>query len=119
MDTFDPTTSLITLTDKAQEHFAKVATDNEALGIRLRLGGGGCAGFQYEWDIVKDMGDIKLQEFSLPFTEWTFWLDSASQQYLAGSIIDKKAGITGEYIDISSPLASSACGCGESVSFTL
>jgi Fe-S cluster assembly iron-binding protein IscA len=46
-------------------------------------------------------------------------MDEVSKKYLMGSVVDKKVDIAGEIIDISSPLAASSCGCGESVSFSV
>jgi iron-sulfur cluster assembly protein len=110
---------VITITPAAQEHFAQIVKDNNALGVRLRLQGGGCAGFSYEWDLVTDITEIKLQEYTEQFEEWQFWLDDVSQVFLEGSVIDKKRTIAGNYIDIYSPKAESSCGCGESISFAL
>tara|TARA_B100000902_G_scaffold177235_1_gene170773 strand:- start:122 stop:481 length:360 start_codon:yes stop_codon:yes gene_type:complete len=119
METFDPTKELITITPGAQEHFKQVAADTEAHGIRLKLTGGGCAGFAYEWETVKSMNDVRLDEFTLSFDGWNFYLDNLSKPYLVGSTVDKKTSIAGSMIEISSPLASSTCGCGESVTFSI
>tara|TARA_B100000282_G_C31730807_1_gene490842 strand:- start:169 stop:534 length:366 start_codon:yes stop_codon:yes gene_type:complete len=117
--TFDPNKDLITITEGAKSHFKKTVQDANAIGVRLSLTGGGCAGFSYQWDLVNDISDIKLQEYNLKFEDWQFWLDTISKEYLVGSIVDLKTGVAGSYIDIESPLASSKCGCGESVTFTI
>ena len=44
MEMFDPNQNVITFTDKALSHFSEVVAENQAIGIRLRLEGGGCAG---------------------------------------------------------------------------
>lgn len=110
---------VITITPAAQEHFRKVTADRSALGVRLRLQGGGCAGFSYQWDLVEDITQVKLQEYTREYEGWQFWLDDTSQMFLEGSVIDKKSGIAGSFIDIQSPKAASSCGCGESISFTI
>jgi|TARA_B110000483_G_C18170270_1_gene533004 iron-sulfur cluster assembly accessory protein len=117
--TFNPVEDLITLTPSAQKHFKEVSGDSEALGIRLKLTGGGCAGYAYDWELVKDLGDVKLTEWSKQFEGFEFFLDDMSRPYLQGSIVDKISGIAGNMIDITSPLASSKCGCGESVTFEI
>lgn len=119
VENYVPNSSPISLTEAAQKHFSKVVKQAQALGVKLSLQGGGCAGFQYQWDLISDMSDIRLQDYFIEYDGWTFWLDNLSQQYLVGSTIDLKTGIAGEYVDIFSPLASSSCGCGESVTFTL
>jgi len=47
----------ITITPEAQEHFAGIVQEANALGVRLRLQGGGCAGFSYQWDLITDLTD--------------------------------------------------------------
>lgn len=120
VENFDPKESaVITLTPAAVEHFAKVVQAADAQGVRLSLKGGGCAGFQYQWDLISDMSEIQLQDYFVLQDGWTFWLDSKSTDFLTGSVVDLKTGIAGQYVDIFAPLASSSCGCGESVTFTL
>ncbi len=110
---------VITITPAAQEHFQRVTQNAGALGVRLRLQGGGCAGFSYQWDLVSDITEVKLQEYTRQYDGWQFWLDDTSQMFLEGSVIDKKDGIAGNFIEIQSPKAASSCGCGESISFSL
>jgi iron-sulfur cluster assembly accessory protein len=107
----------ITFTESAQEHFANAVKSENALGVRLSLAGGGCAGFSYKWELIQSPSQIDMTEYSKAFDGWVFWLDEVSAAYLQGSVVDKKSSIAGSFIDISSPLAASACGCGESISF--
>lgn len=108
---------LITFTPSAQLHFADVVKSENALGVRLTLTGGGCAGFSYHWELVKSPSEIDMTEYGHAYDGWMFWLDKTSELYLTGSVVDKKTGISGSMIDIWSPLAASSCGCGESISF--
>lgn len=117
--TFNPSQDFITLTESAQSHFLTQIEESGALGVKLRLTGGGCAGFMYDWQLVEDLSDINLTDYSKDFTGWTFWLDTMSKQYLAGSTIDLVTGVAGRHIEIKAPLADSSCGCGESVTFKI
>lgn len=120
LETFDPNSNdLISITDAAQHHFLTQTQDANALGVKLQLTGGGCAGFMYEWKLINDISDINLTDYTKEYSGWTFWLDSLSKQYLIGSKVDLVKGIAGQYIEIKAPLADSACGCGESVTFTI
>jgi iron-sulfur cluster assembly protein len=119
IETFDPKQNVINVTERAQTHFENTVRNASAIGVRLSLTGGGCAGFAYKWDLVKDMSEVRLQEFSIEYPEWTFWLDTQSQPYLVGSTIELQSGVAGQFVEIQAPLASSACGCGESVSFSI
>lgn len=119
METFDPATQTIIFTDSAKNHFKDVVSSAGAIGVRLGLTGGGCAGFSYNWELINDYSEVRLNEFTIKFDSWQFWLDGASKPYLVGSKIDKKVSIAGNQIEIDSPLAASSCGCGESVTFKL
>lgn len=116
---YNPKKDIINFTDSAQEHFKQVAASANALGVRLALTGGGCAGFSYKWELVKTPSEIDTSDYSKAYDGWTFWLDKTSEIYLIGSTVDKKVDIAGSVIDIQSPLASSSCGCGESISFSV
>ncbi len=117
-ETYNPTSKeVIIFTESALEHFKQVAGSANALGVRLSLTGGGCAGFSYKWDLVNTPSEIDPTDYSKAYAGWTFWLDKTSELYLIGSTIDKKVSIAGSVIEIQAPLASSSCGCGESISF--
>ena len=90
MEMFDPSQNIITFTDKAQNHFSEVVSENSAIGVRLRLEGGGCAGFAYKWDLISDIGEINLADYNQKFDTWQFWMDDISKRYLMGSVVDKK-----------------------------
>jgi iron-sulfur cluster insertion protein len=119
VESFNPVSDLVTVTQAAQQHFKLQTEGADALGIKLSLTGGGCAGFMYDWKLIENIGDINLTDWSKEYTGWTFYLDSMSKQYLAGSTIELVTGIAGQHIEIQAPLAESACGCGESVTFSL
>ena len=119
VESFNPVSDLVTLTEDAQTHFLHQTESANALGIKLSLTGGGCAGFMYDWKLIKELGDINLTDWSKEYNGWTFYLDSMSKQYLAGSTIELVTGIAGQHIEIKAPLADSACGCGESVTFSI
>lgn len=110
---------IITFTESAHEHFRQVTESVNALGVRLALTGGGCAGFSYKWDLVKTPSEIDSTDYTKSYDGWTFWLDLSSELYLIGSTINKKVDITGSVIEIRAPLASSSCGCGESINFSV
>jgi len=116
---YEPTKNLITFTESAQDHFKQVTESANALGVRLALTGGGCAGFSYKWEVIKTPSEIDSSDYSKAYSGWTFWLDKTSELYLIGSTVNKKVDITGSVIEVQAPLASSSCGCGESISFSV
>ena len=46
-------------------------------------------------------------------------IDGYSVMYLFGSVLDLKKDLFGTTLDIQTPAAQSACGCGESVNFDM
>ena len=45
---------MIQITEGANEHLSRIVREQDIKGIELGVKGGGCAGFTYEWDLVKD-----------------------------------------------------------------
>ena len=58
--TFDPNQELVILTEGAARHFLVQTEDANALGVKLSLTGGGCAGFMYDWKLVHDISEINF-----------------------------------------------------------
>ena len=111
--------AICTLTDSAKQQIDTLCNEHGCYAITLNVKGGGCAGFMYDWQLIKNIGDINLTDWSKEYNGWTFYLDTMSKQYLAGSTIKLVTGIAGQHIEIQAPLADSACGCGESVTFSI
>lgn len=118
-ETSTATREVVQFTPIAQEHFRSISESSGAMGVRLSLDGGGCAGFSYKWQLINTDADVDLSDYSKQYDGWTFWLDKTSEMYLIGSVVDKKVDIIGSVIEIKSPLAASSCGCGESIGFNL
>lgn len=113
--TYDPN-KLLTLTPEAMQHFSKVISDENAIAVKLSLTGGGCAGYEYKWELLKE--DLDDNDYIQPFGKNVFVLDNMAIPYLKGSTIDYKVmGIAGSEVVIESPQATSTCGCGVSVTF--
>jgi iron-sulfur cluster insertion protein len=95
----------------------KEFSDNEGIGhytIRLKLVGGGCAGFirdmEYDNNILdsdeaQEFGDIKVI------------IDPISFMYLEDVIIDYVDNLMGGGFKFSGDGAKGSCGCGSSISY--
>jgi iron-sulfur cluster assembly accessory protein len=105
----------ITLSDRAVRRIAKILSA-EPVGTSLRVSveGGGCSGFQYRYDLVRDTptnDDIVLARDGA-----TVLIDSMSLDYMGGSEIDFVDDLIGQSFQIKNPKAVAACGCGTSFS---
>lgn len=106
---------MITITDKAAAKVNEIAQaeDLNGQGLRLRVIGGGCAGFSYDLyfedkptdldELFEDKG-VKL------------YVDPLSYQYLENTEIDYVEGVHGSGFKFVNPNAKTSCGCGSSFS---
>ena len=109
---------IIDLTESAQAQIEKLCNDNNVYGVSLNVKGGGCAGFEYDWQLVKTADEVEdNDEVIMTGNNCAFVIGSHSVMFLIGSIIDYKQDIIGAMFDIRNPNAQSACGCGVSVNF--
>ena len=97
---------------------AKVNEIREAEGIesnmalRLRVVGGGCAGFSY--DLYFDEPAAVDRQFEVQGVKCL--VDEMSLMYLVGTEIDYVEGLQGAGFKFQNPNVKSTCGCGSSFS---
>ncbi len=101
---------MITITETAQEQMEKRCIKHSRNGIRLKLIGGGCAGFQYQWEMADLPEDTD-------YINGRLLVDDLTLSYLWGSIIDYKETPFEECFEIHNMQEQAACGCGVSVGF--
>jgi iron-sulfur cluster insertion protein len=80
------------------------------MGLRLRVVGGGCAGFSY--DLYFDNGTEMDVEFNIHGVQ--VFVDQMSLMYLDGTEIDYVEGLMGAGFKFNNPNVKSTCGCGSS-----
>ncbi len=104
---------MISITEFAATKVREIA-DAEGLagqGLRLRVIGGGCSGFQYDLyfeDAPTDM-DERFESRGI-----ALYVDPLSFQYLDGTEIDFVDGIQGSGFKFGNPNVTGTCGCGSS-----
>lgn len=101
------------MTDRAARRITRILA-KEAPGtvLRIAVSGGGCSGFQYEYNLVQEQptdDDLILQN-----GEATVLIDSMSQEFMAGAEIDFADDLIGQSFQIRNPNAVASCGCGTS-----
>ncbi len=82
------------------------------LGLRLRVVGGGCAGFSY--DLYFDESTEVDRKFDVNGVSVV--VDEMSLMYLAGTEVDYVEGLQGAGFKFQNPNVKSTCGCGSSFS---
>ena len=101
----------IKFTDKAIKQInSLLSKKDKGSFFRIAIKGGGCSGFQYEFNFDKSKAEDDLNFENI-------LIDKASADLLKGSEVDYVSELIGEQFKITNPQTKSSCGCG--VSFSL
>ena len=84
----------------------------QTMALRLRVVGGGCAGFSY--DLYFDEPAEVDRQFEVQGVKCV--VDEMSLMYLVGTEIDYVEGLQGAGFKFQNPNVKSTCGCGSSFS---
>lgn len=105
----------IALTSSAAARVAAIAARQGRTQPRLRLSvdGGGCAGFQYKFELgdAPQPDDIEVTTDGVGLL-----IDSISLPFVEGSVVDYIENLGGASFQVRNPNAASNCGCGTSFS---
>jgi iron-sulfur cluster assembly accessory protein len=104
----------VSVTARAAERIKDIlASEPGKKALRVSVAGGGCSGFQYEFELEdqKASDDLAVERDGA-----TVLIDSTSLAYLLGSEIDFVDDLIGAQFRISNPNATASCGCGTSFS---
>lgn len=104
---------MITVTENAVRQLRTLLESQEASegkGLRVSIAKGGCSGLQYEMSLdSQKSGDAIVARDGVEF-----FVDKESADYLQGSVLDYRDGLTGAGFHIENPNAARTCGCGTS-----
>ncbi|MDX2309102.1 MAG: iron-sulfur cluster assembly accessory protein [Hyphomicrobium sp.] len=108
------TFATVVVTPRALARIAEIIRD-EPPGTKLRVSveGGGCSGFQYKFDLTRD---VRGDDMRIGAENTEVLIDPVSLELLAGAEIDFVDDLIGASIRITNPNATSSCGCGTSFS---
>jgi iron-sulfur cluster assembly accessory protein len=104
----------MTLSDAAARRLRALAeTEGRPVMLRVAVEGGGCSGFQYQFDLVDraEDDDLKIERDGVAAL-----VDVVSLALLKGSEIDFVDELAGAEFRVKNPNAKSSCGCGVSFS---
>jgi iron-sulfur cluster insertion protein len=108
------TSSELTLSPSAAQRIHAIGkAEGKALMLRVAVEGGGCSGFQYQFDLVEDAqpDDLRIERDGAAAL-----VDEMSLVMLKGSEIDFVDELAGAEFRIRNPNAKTSCGCGVSFS---
>ncbi len=104
---------IIKLSDNAAERIKQIMSkaDNSAIGVRVGVKSGGCAGMSYIMEYAKE---IKPNEEVIEEKGVKVFIDPKAIIYLLGTEMDyKKEKFSSQFI-FKNPNETERCGCGES-----
>jgi iron-sulfur cluster insertion protein len=108
------TTTDVTLSSAAADRIRAIgAKEGRPVMLRVAVEGGGCSGFQYQFDLVEAAGDDDLR---VERDGAAALVDVVSMALLKGSEIDFVDELAGAEFRVRNPNAKSSCGCGVSFS---
>ncbi|WP_293903605.1 iron-sulfur cluster insertion protein ErpA [Phenylobacterium sp.] len=108
------TTTDLTLSPSAAQRIQAIgAKEGRAVMLRVAVEGGGCSGFQYQFDLVDE---IQPDDLKVECDGSAALVDVISLALLKGSVIDYVDELAGAEFRIRNPNAKSSCGCGVSFS---
>ncbi|QUD88388.1 iron-sulfur cluster insertion protein ErpA [Phenylobacterium montanum] len=104
----------VSLSPSAAERIKAIgAREGRPLMLRVAVEGGGCSGFQYQFDLVEaaEPDDTRIE-----LNGAAALVDVVSMALLRGSEIDFVDELAGAEFRVRNPNAKSSCGCGVSFS---
>lgn len=107
---------MISLTERAANRVRAILANEgkgEDFGLRVYIKGGGCAGFQYCFDLDNQP---KENDQIINCHGVKVFLDAKSALHLVGTEIDYKESLLSSGFEVQNPNAKSTCGCGISFS---
>jgi iron-sulfur cluster assembly accessory protein len=107
-------TSDLTLSPRAAQRIRAIGeAEGRPVMLRVAVEGGGCSGFQYQFDLVDAANDDDLR---IERDGAAALVDEMSLVLLKGSEIDFVDELAGAEFRVRNPNAKSSCGCGVSFS---
>jgi iron-sulfur cluster assembly accessory protein len=103
---------MITITESAATKIKQLMPEGDVeYGLRMRVVGGGCSGFQYQMGLEETPG---ANDRVYTSNGVKVFIDMKSALYLAGVEVDYLDGLMQSGFKISNPNAKTTCGCGQS-----
>jgi iron-sulfur cluster assembly protein len=106
--------AVMTMTDAAASRVNEIIENasDAALGLRVGIKKGGCAGMEYTIDLVQEPN---AKDDLIEHQGAKVWVEPSAVLYLLGTQMDFEVTKMRSGFTFNNPNQSSACGCGESV----
>ena len=102
------------VSERAAARIAEIAAaEGNQLALRVSVLAGGCSGFQYRFELDKQ---VQPDDLVIEKANAKILVDPSSLDLLAGSELDFTDALMGSHFAVRNPNATSSCGCGTSFS---
>ena len=109
-----PGKSPVTITPAAERQIARLMAGKQAIGLRIGLKKGGCAGMEYTMEMTDtaDKADEVVEQ-----GDARVLIAPMAQMFLFGTVIDYESSLLESGFKFRNPNVTDTCGCGESIRF--
>lgn len=109
-----PGKSPVTITPAAERQISHLMAGKKAVGLRIGLKKGGCAGMEYTMEMAEsaDKADEVIEQ-----GDARVLIAPMAQMFLFGTEIDYETGLLESGFRFNNPNVTDSCGCGESIRF--
>ncbi|MBT8154044.1 iron-sulfur cluster assembly accessory protein [Epibacterium ulvae] len=111
-----PGKQAVTMTPRAAAQISKLMEKDGRAGLRIGVKKGGCAGMEYTMEYVDtaDPNDEVVEQDGARIL-----IAPMAQMFLFGTEIDYEISLLEASFKFNNPNVAEACGCGESISFSV
>jgi iron-sulfur cluster insertion protein len=101
------------ITDSAAQRILEILKNEKGAGSGFRIAvlGGGCSGFQYEYDYSAHM---QPDDLVFEHGEAKVFIDEMSFAFLGGATLNYSVDLGGAHFEVKNPNATAKCGCNNS-----
>merc|ERR1711970_993180 len=108
----------LVISDSAVERLKQIA--GEKGWLRVAVEGGGCSGFQYNFELEEDGGELGEEDILVEKNGGRVVVDQTSLEYLEGATVDYHTElIRSAFRIVGNPQAEGGCSCGASFNIKL
>tara|TARA_Y100001951_G_C11269599_1_gene257864 strand:- start:270 stop:593 length:324 start_codon:yes stop_codon:yes gene_type:complete len=107
---------MLSFTEAAIDHIHEVLDADDVL--RIRVVGGGCAGFSYGMEVQSE-NQVSEDDTISNDHDFTVVIDKKSDFYLSDTVVDYESSLSQSGFRFSNDKATKTCGCGTSFSCEL
>lgn len=107
----------VRLSERCVARLHELARKRSGVVLRVSVDGGGCSGFQYQFELQDPNKGAKADDVRISKDGATVIIDSLSLEYINGSTVDyTQEMISSSFQIVDNPNSESSCGCGVSFS---